>query len=222
MQPWQCLDRAEVPGGGRLELWRRGDTFEIRIDGNNLMSTDMHRSEDVLATGTIERMTPRKAPRMLIGGLGQGFTAAALAAVAPADAEIVVAEIVPEVVRWNRGDMGAAAGRPLDDPRVRAEVTDVYDAIAAGKGAWDAIMLDVDNGPDGLVRPGNGRLYDRAGLRTIRESLRPKGVLAIWSAGDDEAFVRRLGQAGFEVERFRMAQGRGRRHVIWFAIPRRR
>lgn len=220
MQPWQCLDWADVPGGGKLELWRRGETFEIRIDGNNLMSTDMHRSEDVLATGTLARLQPRPRPRMLIGGLGQGFTAAALAAAAPADAEIVVAEIVPEVVAWNRGDMGAAAGRPLDDPRVRAEVIDVYDAIAARKGAWDAIMLDVDNGPDGLVRPGNGRLYTRAGLRTIGESLRPQGVLAIWSAGDDEAFVRRLAQAGFAVERFRMAQGRGRRHVIWFARPR--
>ena len=219
MQPWQCLDRASVPGGGRLELWRRGDTFEIRIDGNNLMSTDMHRSEDELARGTLERLPPRPAPRMLIGGLGQGFTAAALAAAAPADAEIVVAEIVPEVVDWNHGEMGNAAGRPLDDPRVRAEVVDVYDAIAAKPRAWDAIMLDVDNGPDGLVRPGNSRLYDRSGLRTLHRAIRPGGVLAIWSAGDDEGFERRLAAARFEVERFRMAQGRGRRHVIWFALP---
>lgn len=220
MIPWVEIDTAAVPGGARLRLMRRGDEFSIRLAGNELMNSRAGGSEEVLATATCARIAGRAAPTLLIGGLGMGFTLRAALAVLPADARVTVAELVPEVVAWARGRMGAVFAGCLDDPRVAIAEADVGGLIAAARGSLDAILLDVDNGPDGLSRPGNDRLYDAAGLGAARAALKPGGVLAVWSAGPDAAFSRRLKQAGFAVEELRaraLGKRGGAKHVIWLA-----
>ena len=213
------LDTARIPGdGGELRLFADGEHFSIKIaGGGDLMSTRMHGSEDALAQVACQRIAGRKRARVLIGGLGFGFTLAAALAQLDAEAEVVVAELVPEVIVWNRGDLGAHAGRPLDDPRVTVREADVGAVIKAERNAWDAILLDVDNGPDGLTRTGNDRLYSIAGLVASFAALRANGVLTVWSAHPDRTFTTRLRQAGFAVEEIptRAHAGKGARHMIW-------
>jgi spermidine synthase len=223
MVPRELIDSADVPGGAPLRLFRRGGDFMIVLDRNELMNSRMSGSEAALAVMTIERLGGRKAPRLLIGGYGMGFTLRAALAALGGDAKVTVAELVPRIVDWARGPMAALTAGCLDDPRVRLVLGDVGDAIDAGRGGYDAILLDVDNGPDGLTRAGNDGLYSHAGLAAARMALKPWGILAIWSAAQDNGFARRLGAAGFAVEEVAVrarANGKGPRHVIWFATRR--
>ncbi|ALN71884.1 spermidine synthase [Aureimonas sp. AU20] len=219
MIPWVPLGIAPVPGGGELRLMRRGSEYSIMIGGTELMNSRLSGSEEALATIAAERIGPRKAARVLIGGLGMGFTLrAALANLAP-EASVTVAELVPGVVDWARGPMADVFGETLTDPRVAIAVEDVAETIGRARGAYDAILLDVDNGPGGLTRSGNDRLYGPAGLAVSLQALTPGGILGIWSQGADPAFTARLGRAGFQVEEMRVKAGRGRgtKHVLWFA-----
>lgn len=221
MIPRELVDIAEVPGGEPLRLFRRGADFMIVLDRNELMNSRMSGSEEALATMSCARIAGRPAPRLLIGGYGMGFTLRAALAVLGGDSQVTVAELVPKIIAWARGPMAELAAGCLDDPRVRVIERDVADVIAAGR--WDAILLDVDNGPDGLVRAANDRLYSPAGLRAAKAALRPGGVMAVWSAAPDAAFARRLAEAGFAVEEVAVrarGNGKGPRHVIWFATPR--
>jgi spermidine synthase len=217
------LGTAQVPGGAELRLYRRGGDFMIVLDRNELMNSRMRGSEEALATMTIARLRDAEAPRLLIGGYGMGFTLRAALAALGRDARVTVAELVPEILAWARGPMAELTAGCLDDPRVRLVEADVADAIGDDAGAWDAILLDVDNGPDGLVRAANDRLYSRDGLAQAKAALRSGGVLAIWSAAPDAPFARRLAQAGFAVEEVAVRareNGKGPRHVIWFARRR--
>jgi len=221
----ELLGTAQVPGGEELRLYAHGRDFMIVLDRNELMSTRMRGSEEALATMSIARLAGNPAPQLLIGGYGMGFTLrAALAALGP-KGQLTVAELMPEILAWARGPMAELTGDCLDDPRVSVRLGDVADAILAGGNRYDAILLDVDNGPDGLVRTENNRIYTRGGLGAAKHALRPGGVLAVWSAGPDAAFARRLGAAGFTVEEVVVSargsdgsgKGKGPRHVIWFA-----
>ena len=216
----QHLATAFVPGGEELRLYSHDRDFMILLKRDELMSTRMRGSEEALATQTIARLSGRAAPRLLIGGYGMGFTLRAALAVLDAGAQITVAELVPEIIEWARGPMAEHTAGCLDDPRVSLELRDVADAIGATTASWDAILLDVDNGPDGLVRAANDRLYSPAGLAAAKRALRPGGVLAVWSAAPDAGFTRRLRSAGFAVEEAKISarsNGKGPRHVIWFA-----
>ena len=223
MVPRELIDTADVPGGAPLRLFRRGGDFMIVLDRNELMNSRMSGSEAALAFMTCERLGGRKAPHLLIGGYGMGFTLRAALASLRGDAKVTVAELVPRVVDWARGPMAALTAGCLDDPRVQVVLDDVAAVIAAGRGVYDAILLDVDNGPDGLTRADNDGLYAPAGLAAARAALKPGGILAIWSAAPDKAFARRLGAAGLAVEEVAVrarANGKGPRHVIWFATRR--
>ena len=221
MIPWVHLDTAAITGGeGTLRLKRRGAEFSIMLGDNELMNSRLSGSEQALASLCCERLADRPAPKFLIGGLGMGFTLrAALEKLGP-KAEVVVAELVPAVVAWARGPMAEVFSGSLDDSRVKIREADVGAVIAEARGAWDAILLDVDNGPDGLTRAANDRLYSADGLRTALAALRPGGLLAVWSSGPDASFTRRLKQAGFAVDevgtRARGKRG-GARHMIWIA-----
>ncbi|HEX2763166.1 MAG TPA: hypothetical protein VHM92_04880 [Allosphingosinicella sp.] len=223
MIPRVLIDSGPVPGGGELRLIRRGADFWIMLGANALMSTRLRGSEEALATLACERIARRPRPAMLIGGLGMGFTLRAALGALPPDARVVVSELVPAIVRWARGPMAQVHGASLDDPRVSVEERDVVDLIGEAKAGYDAILLDVDNGPDGLSRESNNRLYDVAGLRAARAALRPGGLLAIWSAAPDPAFRRRLASAGYAVEEVAVRAHAGRsgaKHVIWLATSR--
>lgn len=224
MKPRELIATASVPGGAELRLMRRDNDHMIVLDGNELMNSRMSGSEEALATMTCERLKGVAAPRLLIGGYGMGFTLrAALASVGPS-ARIKVAELVPEIIDWARGPMATLTAGCLDDPRVELAAGDVADEIgAAGQGAkasrFDAILLDVDNGPHGLVRAANDRLYSASGLASAKAALRPGGILAVWSAAPDTVFTRRLKAAGFAVEEVTVrarSNGKGPRHTIWF------
>jgi spermidine synthase len=181
MIPRVLIDTAPIPGGGgELRLIRRGDDFWIMLGANALMSTRLRGSEEALATLACERIAGRPQPAMLIGGLGMGFTLRAALGALPRGAEVVVSELVPAIVAWARGPMAHVHGSSLDDPRVRIDEGDVGDLIAAARSSFDAILLDVDNGPDALSRESNDRLYDLEGLRRARSALRPGGLLAVW------------------------------------------
>ncbi|GAN00381.1 spermidine synthase [alpha proteobacterium U9-1i] len=216
MKPRELLATARIPGGDELRLYRRDGDFMITLGGNELMSSRMSGSEEALALMTCERLRT-DAPHLLIGGYGMGFTLrAALARLGP-NARCTVAELVPEIIDWARGPMADLAAGCLDDPRVEIVIDDVAALVARRR--FDAILLDVDNGPDGLTRAENDRLYSDAGLASAKAALRPGGVLAIWSAGPDRTFSRRLRDAEFKVEEVavRARSGKGARHVIWFA-----
>jgi len=222
MVPRELLATADVPGGGDpLRLIRRGAEFSIMLGANELMNSRLSGSEEALATLAHARLAGVAKPRVLIGGLGMGFTLrAALAAFGP-QAAISVAELVPEIVDWARGPMAHLHQGTLDSAQVQVCVTDVGALIRKGPAQYDAILLDVDNGPDGLSREGNDALYTLAGLAEARGALRPGGVLGVWSSGPDPRFTSRLRKAGFDVteETVRAtASGRGARHTIWIAV----
>jgi spermidine synthase len=219
ISPAILVDTADIPGGGELRLMRRGEDFAIMFEREQLMGSWVSGSEEALATLACERLGDR-AGRLLIGGLGMGFTLAAALAAAPASASIVVAELVPKIVSWAAGPLAHIFGTSLDDPRVTIEIQDVHDMIVDSPAGFDAILLDVDNGPDGLISLANERLYCNWGLRAAHAALRPGGILAIWSAYPDDQFFDRLQDAGFEVDEIKVrASGglKGPRHTIWIA-----
>ena len=220
MIPWVQLDSAKTGDGAQeLRLKRRGSEFSIMLGTNELMNSRLSGSEQALAKLSCQRIAAHRQPKILIGGLGMGFTLRAALAELGEDAGIVVAELVPAVVAWARGPMAEVFGGCLDDPRVTIQETDVGQLIRSRPAAWNAILLDVDNGPEGIVYKGNDALYSLAGLGAARAALKPGGVLAVWSQGPDSGFTRRLKQAGFAVEEVNTrANGkRGARHVIWIA-----
>ena len=221
MLPWIQLDSAQIPGeAGELRLKQRGSEFSIMLGSNELMNSRLSGSEEALATLSYDKLKGRPRPSILIGGLGLGFTLRAALAVVPNDATVVVAELVPAVVSWARGPMAEVFKGCLDDPRVGIYQGDVSELIRSSRAKFDAILLDVDNGPDGLTRQSNDGLYDFAGLKAAREALRPGGVLAVWSSGPDASFTRRVRDSGFAVEAVNSrANGKrgGARHVIWLA-----
>ena len=222
MTPRDWLDTADVPGGEPLRLFRRGDDHMIVLERNELMNSRMSGSEEALAVMTLERLGKREA-RVLIGGYGMGFTLRAALAVLGTNARVTVAELVPKIVDWARGPMAALTDGCLDDPRVKVVFDDVGRVIADGQNAYDAILLDVDNGPDGLTRVGNDSLYSMRGLDSARQALRPGGILAVWSAAPDAPFARRMRDSGFQVEEVAVRarqNGKGPRHVIWFGKRR--
>jgi spermidine synthase len=203
---------------------QRGAEFSIMLGQNELMNSRLSGSEQALATVACERIGALAQPRMLIGGLGMGFTLRAALAQLGGGASVVVAELIPAVLAWAQGAMAEIFGDSLTDPRVSIRAADVGEAIRSGRGAFDAILLDVDNGPEGLTRAANDALYDLAGLRAAREALRPGGVLAVWSSGPNPRFAKRLGDAGFAVEEVKAranGKGGGARHIIWVATRRR-
>ena len=220
----ELLGTAHVSGGGELRLFRPDRDFMIVMGHNELMSTRMRGSEEALATMTLERLAA-PVPHLLIGGYGMGFTLRAALAANP-QARVTVAELVPEIVAWARGPMAGLTAGCLDDPRVTLGMGDVLawidDAADGTTEQYDAILLDVDNGPDALVHEQNRRIYSFAGLRAAKAALTPGGVLAIWSAARDPAFTRRLERAGFAVEEVEVRarpNNKGPRHTIWFARP---
>ncbi|PLY03125.1 MAG: hypothetical protein C0623_02720 [Desulfuromonas sp.] len=220
MIPWEHLDTTPIPGtDSKLRLSRRDGEYTIGIvDGGILMSSRAHDSEDELANQTCRKVANRPEPRVLIGGLGMGFTlAAALEQLGP-DAEVVVAELVPAVVEWNRGPLGEHAGYPLNETRTTVSVGDVAKILQSERQAYDAIMLDVDNGPEGMTRKKNNWLYSFDGLTAAYTALKPEGILAVWSAGPDRNFRERLRKVGFKVSqsRVRAHDKKGDLHMIWF------
>ena len=221
MIPWAQLDRAQIPGdGGELRLMQRGAEFSIMLGPNELMNSRLSGSEEALATIACEKIKTHAQPQVLIGGLGMGFTLRAALAALGAEARIVVAELVPAVVAWARGPMAEVFGNSLTDPRARIHEADVGQLIRSGRSAYDAILLDVDNGPEGLTRQANDALYDSDGLNAARAALRAGGELAVWSSGPDANFTQRLRQAGFAVAEVPVRASRARRgarHVIWIA-----
>jgi spermidine synthase len=220
MIPWVQLDTAQIPGGGELRLMRRGGELSIMSGAIELMNSRLSGSEEALATLTCAPLRDVDRPRVLIGGLGMGFTLRAALAELPPAAEVVVAELVPAVVAWARGPMAELFAGSLDEPRVTIRVADVAELIGAAKGAYDAILLDVDNGPGGLNRDANDGLYSTPGLAAAAAALKPGGVLAVWSATQDGGFVQRLRRCGYAVEEKRVratGRKRGARHVIWLA-----
>jgi spermidine synthase len=223
MKPLELLAMARAPDGEELRLMRRGGDFMIVLDRNELMNSRMSGSEEALATMACERLRGRAAPDLLIGGYGMGFTLRAALAALGSEARLTVAELVPEIVVWARGPMAELTAGCLDDSRVTVVMEDVADVIARGRGTYDAILLDVDNGPDGLVRAANDRHYTPAGLAAAKAALKPDGVLAVWSAAKDPVFAGRLRKAGYTVDEVTVrarSNGKGARHTIWFAVPR--
>jgi spermidine synthase len=214
--PWQELGRAKLPDGD-LVLSRRGDELVIRLRGAELMNSRTHHSEEQLAVLGCAHLAGRSGVRVLIGGLGMGFTARAALDVLAPDARVVIGELVPEVVEWNRGPLAHLAREPLADPRVEVVVGDVGALIGRSRGVFDAILLDVDNGPDAFTAPGNAGLYGAKGLERARRALVPGGRIGVWSVADDKAFTGRLTGVGFAVERHKIAphQGSGARHIVW-------
>ncbi|KIG13865.1 hypothetical protein DB30_07468 [Enhygromyxa salina] len=223
MRPWETLAEADAPDRQRLELRRRGHEYLIRAGGWDLMSSRDDDSARALATVGCGALSKRAGVRVLIGGLGMGYSLAAACELLDPDAEIEVAELVPAIVEWNRGLIAELAGRPLDDPRVRVYQGDVVTRIEQVRDHFDAILLDVDNGPDPLAHDHNARLYGDAGLRAAHRALRKAGVHAVWSYSDAGNFARKLGRAGFEASVHPVAnhgRDRGRTHAIWLGRKR--
>lgn len=221
MDGWELIDTAQIPGAdGALELYRCEGEYSISIAGSGgLMSTMAHQSEDALAALACPKIAGRPQPRVLIGGLGMGFTLAAALRYLGADAEVVVAELVPAVVAWNRGVLGKYAGFPLQDQRTTVREGDVAKLLRAQRQAYDAILLDVDNGPKGFTRKKNDWLYSTDGLTEAYRALRPEGILAVWSAGPSRNFMERLRKVGFKVKQARVPEqdDKGDLHAIWLA-----
>jgi spermidine synthase len=218
VKPFELLGQTDAPDGTVMKLVRRGDEHLILADGAVLMSSRMHGSEEELARLACERVRTRKQPSVLIGGLGMGFTLRATLDLLPADATVVVAELVPAVVEWNRGPLGPLAGHPLKDERVRVEIGDVGAIVRSCVGQFDAVLLDVENGPAAFAASNSTSLYDNGGIAAAHAALKTEGVLAVWAAQDDQKFAQRLRACGFEVQvrrvRARLKKG-GSRHIIF-------
>jgi spermidine synthase len=219
--PWEKLDEAQVPEyEGKVTLLKRGAEFSLRTAGTELMNSRRHGSEDALAEITCRRLKRKPGARILIGGLGMGYTLATALKHSAPDARITVSELIPAVVKWNREYLGHLAGMPLNDSRVSLREEDVSETIGKQESAWDAILLDVDNGPGGLTRKANDRLYGRSGLKKAFSALAPEGILAVWSCGVDEPFGHRLKQCGFGMETLTVSArkpGKGGKHILWIA-----
>lgn len=226
MIPWKVLDSAKVPGGDEvLRLKQRGAEFVINLGDNQLMSNRLSATEQALATMACDHLRSAKAPKILIGGLGMGFTLRAALKILGPQARIEVAELVPEVVKWARGPMAEIFAGCLDDPRTKIHVKDVGELIRAARLEYDAILLDVDNGPEGLSRVANDALYDDKGLRAAHAALKPGGVLAIWSSAPHAEFAARLRKTKFAVKEIAVrAKGPrgGAQHLIWTATRAKR
>lgn len=223
MIPWLLIDTAQIPNGeGELRLMRRGAEYSIMSGATELMNSRLSGSEEALASIAFQRLGDRRDLQVLIGGLGMGFTLrAALAELGPG-ARVAVAELVPAVMDWARGPLAKLFEGSLTDPRVTLHQADVAELIAPARSRYDAILLDVDNGPGGLNRAANDGLYAVDGLLAARRALAPGGVLAVWSAGPNAEFAKRLHRTGFRVDEVRVrarGAGRGARHVIWIAAP---
>lgn len=220
MKPWELLGHTRTPAGDEMTLTRHGSEYVISASGQPLMSSRMHGSEEALATFGCARARTLEAPVCLIGGLGMGFTLRAALDLLPPDATVIVAELVSALVDWNRGDLGPLARHPLRDRRVAVEVSDVAFTLESSTARFDAVLLDVDNGPAAFTAPHNASLYDDRGIAAARAALKPDGVLAVWSAREDRRFEQRLRYGGFEVTvervRGRLKKG-GPRHVIFVA-----
>lgn len=220
MKPRELIGTAKAPGGAELRLIRHDGDHVIMVGANELMNSRLGGSEEALAVMTCERLRKGAEPHLLVGGYGMGFTLRAALAILGLRAQVTVTELVPEIIDWARGPMAALTAGCLDDPRVHLLTGDVAAVIGAAPGRYDAILLDVDNGPSGLTRAANDGLYSMRGLARAKAALRPGGILAIWSAAPDAAFSRRLKDAGFKVEEVTVrarSNGKGPRHVIWFA-----
>lgn len=220
MKPFELLGETLSPDGTVMKLIRRSDEYLILADGATLMSSRMHGSEEALATFACQRARMLEQPTVLIGGLGMGFTLRATLDLLPPDATVVVAELVPAVVEWNRGPLGPLAGHPLKDRRVRVETGDVAVTLSSRLGQFDAVLLDVDNGPTAFTASNNAGLYDNRGIAAARAALKMDGVLAVWAAQDDRKFEQRLRQGRFDVQvqrvRGRVKKG-GPRHTIFLS-----
>ena len=217
MKPWELIGEARTPDGTDLRLTRHSTEFVILANGQSLMSSRMHGSEEALATLGCRRARLLDAPSVLIGGLGMGFTLRAVLDLLPARARVVVAELVPAVVDWNRGPLGPLADHPLKDARVQLDLRDIGATLRDSRDAFDAVLLDVDNGPTALTSSTNARLYDNAGVATARTALKAGGTFAVWSAQENRKFEQRLRYCGFAVEIARVRgrlKGGGPRHVI--------
>lgn len=218
MKALELLGQTRTPGGDDLTLTRRDREYIILANGKSLMSSRMHGSEEALATLACRRARTLDAPSLLVGGLGMGFTLRATLDLLPPDASVIVVELVPAVVEWNRGPLGPLADHPLKDKRVRVEVGDVAATLRSSSGRFDAVLLDVDNGPSAFTASDNTRLYDDRGLAAARAALKIGGVLAVWSAWEDRKFEQRLRYGGFTVDvervRGRLKKG-GPRHTIF-------
>lgn len=220
MIPWDRLDAVQLEDGVELRLMRRGTEFSIMLGTNELMNSRLSGSEEALANLAAEKLQGRAGPRMLIGGLGMGFTLRAALKDLGDDARITVAELVPEVIAWAKGPMASVFDGCLEHPHVSLHKGDVGELIRGSDRAWDAILLDVDNGPDGLTRKGNDALYSAQGLASAYRALSPGGIFSVWSSAPDPAFTRRLKQAGFQVAEVptrASTKKRGARHMIWLA-----
>jgi spermidine synthase len=222
--PWSELGSAEMPGGGALRLMQRGAEFSIMLGSIELMNSRRSGSEEALATLSCNKIAAARKPHILIGGLGMGFTLRAVLGAVGDDAQVDVAELVPSVVAWARGPMAGIFGGCLEDPRVRITEGDVGCVIKSNRATYDAILLDVDNGPEGLTRKANDDIYGIDGLRAAEAALRPGGVLAVWASAPNRAFANRLSDTGFIVDEVNArANGKrgGARHVIWIATKNR-
>lgn len=222
MVPWVELGKAPIPNnGGELKFSQRGEEFSIRLSGirGELMNSRVYNSEKELSRLGCAHVKSSKQAHVLVGGLGMGYTLAAALDMLNSNAQVTVAELIPEVVTWNRGPLGDCAGNPLKDPRTNVHIGDVKTLLLSHQPTFDAILLDIDNGPEGLTQSDNNWIYSLAGLQDINKMLRPKGVLAIWSAGPDQLFTVRLKKAGFEVNTqvVRARPGKGSKHTIFLA-----
>jgi len=220
MKPERLIDSTPTPGGDELFLYERDGVFTLRIGGIELMTSRAHDSEEELAWMTMKLISRKRQPRVLVGGLGMGYTTRAALDSSPRPSQVVIAELLPAVVRWNREHIGDLAGRPMDDPRVKVVERDLHDVIAESPNEFDVILNDVDNGPGGCALDKNERLYQPKGLAAIHRCLRPGGVLGVWCVEDDPRFVKALSGAGFRASSetiFARNVGKGHRHTIFLA-----
>jgi spermidine synthase len=222
MIPWTHLDTVQIPkDGGELKLFQRGDEFSIKLSGKRgeLMNSRVFNSEKVLSQLGCAHIKPHHDAHILVGGLGMGYTLAAALKAVNADSVVTVAELIPEVVKWNEGPLGHCAGKPLQDPRTKVHIGDVKELLTSRQPTFDAILLDVDNGPKGLTHSDNNWIYSEDGLKDIYDTLNPNGMLAIWSAGPDYLFSVRLKKIGFRVDTrdVQARPGKGSKHTIFLA-----